>query len=1212
MNANVNKTNGVKLLAVIAILAMVVCVFAAVMPAEETDAAPAKTQYYSGELDGVQTFDVGTNVVIDKDLTITTNGVMNVKGGNFTINEGVVVTIEKGGQLNVDGGLVTIDGEVLVTGTGANTNVAGTNADSPSTLNIKGETIAGVPTFEKSGVVVNGSVEIAKGAAFTATNGSILINNNGSVEVTRSGNNISTMSGVQIYIAVGGTFGFNGKATADITVNTYGNGTVYSIGSAIINPDTVNADPKDTSKLTFTNTSSNFTGYYLDDQDKVATQNIRQYALTISGSVANYDDLKLSGAVYETANDIVSNATETYYTSENAAKQAKNGGTPVMYYNDIVAGNSLITGTLTVEKTSGFTVESTSYLVVSGTLSLKDTVDDNDNIIEKVKIDGKIEVTGTVTLNANTVVSNTFGTIAVNGGAVTVADFGDYAGTLGLYGAYYVDSDDNAYITDLATAISGAVTAQVDEVSVWGTYLSNNDVNGYGSYIIDSEITVPAGITVYIGSGAIIAEGTTVTFEPDSSVEFETDLGKIFVNGKLIDQSLEFEGFEVSGEMQFEVKSVSDDELTNTYTTLATALSETTSGTIYLYDDVKIDGTMTIAPDVTVQYAADNDLATENKSAGITFADKDAVLNIDGTLYINGTHTLSTSTGTVGENGTVNINNMVVFDSQIAPATLGVDGVYFDKATTIGDYEDKYFVTSPAVAAENSSTYNGTMTVYGEVSMGDLTFTEGEDNELIIVISNQTDDVTTAGTITLVGGVQFQAGANCKFTGTVQSDVSAGMSSIQFEEATYFEVTVDSEENADGTSTTTLTLTGHRDSNAADTVKGNTNGTITIAGGSVSLVQASGSEAYIEKLIVAENATLVITEGSVYQPADPKAQDAPSSLPVYNSEIMEGFATFQVDGTLVINGTVKEGYILINGNVTVGKTGLLNGIDAMVINGTLAAGDNTSNRSGIVLVNGTLSGNITSNAVIAFVGSDVSEAKINYSGDRSTAKTTTYYVNGDEYATVYAIAGINVSAFTLFSNIAGVDVETAQLYSDEGMNNKIGDLKAFNAAYADKPTLNLDTLLGYFGTGKNVGDYANVYVSMDASKVKGSITVYQGMNLYIDGKSIDSFMVYNETTKTYEYELSVGTHQFAVQVDPGFTGTPVVTLDGQTVTGSFTIDNNAKTFQIVVTGDISQDVPVVDGGNGDDGMGLTDYLLIILVVLIVIMAIMVAMRLMRS
>ena len=35
-------------------------------------------------------------------------------------------------------------------------------------------------------------------------------------------------------------------------------------------------------------------------------------------------------------------------------------------------------------------------------------------------------------------------------------------------------------------------------------------------------------------------------------------------------------------------------------------------------------------------------------------------------------------------------------------------------------------------------------------------------------------------------------------------------------------------------------------------------------------------------------------------------------------------------------------------------------------------------------------------------------------------------------------------------------------------------------------------------------------------------------------------------------------------------------------------------------------------GSSDDGMGLTDYLLIVLVVLIVIMAIMVALRLMRS
>ena len=158
----------------------------------------------------------------------------------------------------------------------------------------------------------------------------------------------------------------------------------------------------------------------------------------------------------------------------------------------------------------------------------------------------------------------------------------------------------------------------------------------------------------------------------------------------------------------------------------------------------------------------------------------------------------------------------------------------------------------------------------------------------------------------------------------------------------------------------------------------------------------------------------------------------------------------------------------------------------------------------------------------------------------------------------------------------------------------------------------LDAFVASF-TGATVGDYDSVYISMEPSKVTGTITVYNGMSLYIDGKAIDNFMVYNETTKSYEYVLSVGTHQFSVQINPGLSGTPVVTLDGQTVTGSFTIADNAQNFQIVVTGNITQDsTVVVDGGDGDSGLGLTDYLLIILVILIVVMAIMVAMRLMRS
>ena len=85
-----------------------------------------------------------------------------------------------------------------------------------------------------------------------------------------------------------------------------------------------------------------------------------------------------------------------------------------------------------------------------------------------------------------------------------------------------------------------------------------------------------------------------------------------------------------------------------------------------------------------------------------------------------------------------------------------------------------------------------------------------------------------------------------------------------------------------------------------------------------------------------------------------------------------------------------------------------------------------------------------------------------------------------------------------------------------------------------------------------------------------------------------------------------------------------ITLNGEQLTdGKFTITSDMPfleddgttpvEYKIVLTGvqAAAPDTPS-QGGSSSDGMGLTDYLLIILVVLIVVMAIMVALRLMRS
>ena len=65
--------------------------------------------------------------------------------------------------------------------------------------------------------------------------------------------------------------------------------------------------------------------------------------------------------------------------------------------------------------------------------------------------------------------------------------------------------------------------------------------------------------------------------------------------------------------------------------------------------------------------------------------------------------------------------------------------------------------------------------------------------------------------------------------------------------------------------------------------------------------------------------------------------------------------------------------------------------------------------------------------------------------------------------------------------------------------------------------------------------------------------------------------------------------------------------------GTITITADMTDYTIIADGAVPGAAPSGETSTGgDDGMGLTDYLLIILVVLIVIMAIMVALRLMRS
>ena len=133
-------------------------------------------------------------------------------------------------------------------------------------------------------------------------------------------------------------------------------------------------------------------------------------------------------------------------------------------------------------------------------------------------------------------------------------------------------------------------------------------------------------------------------------------------------------------------------------------------------------------------------------------------------------------------------------------------------------------------------------------------------------------------------------------------------------------------------------------------------------------------------------------------------------------------------------------------------------------------------------------------------------------------------------------------------------------------------------------------------------NYENVYISAPISQRTGTISAGTGLDLYIDNIKWDASL---------GYRLSVGTHTVSFDVKAGYDGAnATITFNGQTVENGGTIEITANGFVLVANGAVP--ATSVSGGSSDDGMGLTEILLIILVILIVVMAIMVAMRLMRS
>ena len=310
-----------------------------------------------------------------------------------------------------------------------------------------------------------------------------------------------------------------------------------------------------------------------------------------------------------------------------------------------------------------------------------------------------------------------------------------------------------------------------------------------------------------------------------------------------------------------------------------------------------------------------------------------------------------------------------------------------------------------------------------------------------------------------------------------------------------------------------------------------------------------------------EGAVAVRAGSEMYVGADAKLTVSGSIVIEKGALTVEGEAT--VSGS--INATAKK-----EGDAATATFDVLYiGVDSKILKKEQASTGAAASVTGDVTVD---------NYALVAPGATVPEA---FTEEGSVYKSTVFVVDGKEYVIAYVNSG---AAEKL--KIGKIDYKPENADFDHWMNgDKIVD-------------------------GDDVGTIDKVTAKINYNIYTVKIVVGDGIeNVAIDG---------NLVTGGTMSGLKAGTHTVTYSVGFGYTGTATLTVNGEkqsgmTFTASGTSDAD-RTVKLQLSGIVAssyEPTPIPTPAE-DDGLSITDYLLIVLVVLIVIMAVIVAMRLMRS
>ncbi len=1154
--------------------------------------------------------DVGNTVFSSKNI-VTVNGSWTLVAGSYVtvkgklvVPEGATLKIEAGATLEImNSAVFQIDGNLEI-------DEADTTAKQP----------AGSLTVTKGEAIVNGSVSISGDIVATDK---VTVAQDGVLTIAATGNMKGTGFSVEASgtLEIKGIYGKTGTATyANVSVKNAGSVVIDSsvpAGSKLTISNVLAGASVDVKKYTMTAIATG--GIKVTDEDLVLTTfrdteakvdvdvvlsgQSNVIAITPGYSIdgdkfkvdASVSGITIVSGTSTAKTDNADNAVAGIYKGKQYSKTMDISGTVSVAY--AVKENQTLSTTTNANATAAVGITATGDNVgfaVTGELSLGDNVTLTNS-------KGTLAVTGTVKAGEKATLDNTASEVAVKvtkegevalvtktlGGKVTATTY-----VTKVKDSTGKEISTNHYV-DINKALAAA-SAEGSEIKTL-TMLADQKVN--------ADATLKDGVTLDIGAKKLtidkadaeitltIAKGATVKGSGTIDVKdtlFAEDKTNVKVTNIVSDVKTEEIGADGKALKNGWAK----------WTNLTVALADAPEGSVITVtgEKVTLESNTTVKAGVTLVIPATSYMVL---NSGVTLT-VDGILKTDGQIYAKGAFDLtaqkvantaaSGSASNAKYSSTVIVNGKLMSGTETVyadgsapgsedPALAGYDALFKSTNTGYGApiagayyTEGAYYVIAGLeTALKDVSVIESDIQIHGKVVAGDISVKGTENLTKIVVKADATISASITATDKTIGTALF-----------VKSIALDGVALVV----------------------------------ESDTKAGYFTGSAVIGDASVAANHATGFEFFVKdskafvkgivKIDSDKTDAFGIAAGTVYTDENFAVAINENAMTVASGATFTAEKASEIIEALVVDGTLS---VPANKSMTVTE---------LTVNGTVKVDAATStSASGTLNVTNLYIGiteKDTTGAAAAFSGPvtiTAADAKVLISSDATVddafvasldgLKSTKVNVNGSVWFTAY---GKGVATFDLKI----VPVQNVEL-------NGWAKTEGGEVLKNDGTNSTVRYTFGFTGNAY----FENLYALIDTQVYKIVIKADEGIaDVYLNGQAMAYGLVKNDDGGfyyAYSSTVAAGDYKVTYTLKNGWSGD--AKLAGDNVSGmSFSVSGDysaQKVYQLTGVEKSGYVEPVTPSEDkGDDGLTVTDYLLIVLVVLIVILAVIVAMRLMRS